>query len=319
MAIASLLLLPAAEAAFKIRSARVGGQMYLYLRDIAGFYGMQFQASGRRANLSSRYSKLRFEVDKRECILNGVKVNLSYAVGSAAGEIAISQTDFNLLLEPIMRTRTLPAGAVGRIVIDPGHGGSDEGAANHGVKEKELTLSIARRLYLILNRQGYQVYLTRSSDRRVSLDQRVSAAQAVRPDLFISLHINAVGNARVNGLETFFLTPEGTPSTYSSNTKREADLGNAFDTENARLAYEIQKQLTAVTGATDRGIKHANFVVLRDASCPSVLVEMGFLTNPGEEEQLITAAYQNKLALGLARGIVAFDRAKRKAGKGAGE
>lgn len=298
-----------AHAGFRIRSARVNGRSYLFLRDVAAFYGMDYRAGEDAAVLSSKYSRLIFEEKLRGATLNGVQVNLSEAVAKWRGELLVSQVDFRLVLEPILRSKTLKARPIKRIVIDPGHGGRDPGAQKGGVDEKDINLAVAKQLYGILKRCGYDVYLTRTGDQARSLQHRAQAAGRARADLFISLHINAVDARHVSGIETFLLTPEGTASTYSNSIKQEASPGNAFDEENTRLAFEVQRELLATTGADDRGTKHANFAVLRDVPCAAVLVEMGFVTNAAERTKLTDPSYQRRLAVGISRGVRRFHRA----------
>ncbi len=297
-----------AEAAFKIRSAIIAGTNYVYLNDIARYYGMNYLPASKAAQLRSQYSNLYFAVDKRQAKVNDVVTHLSMAPTSLGSELLLSEIDFRLLLDPIMRSRALPKCNPRRILIDPGHGGRDRGTKGRHVIEKDLVLEIAQRLVKVLRSEGYFAGLTRSDDRALSLQQRPVYAAEWRADLFVSLHANYAANAQVKGLETFLLSPANTASTYSNTVDKKTSTGNRFDKLNARLAYDIQKNMVTATGAVDRGIKHARFLVLRDAPCAAVLVEVGFLSNYQEEKQLNSSSYQKKIVRGIADGIIQFQR-----------
>lgn len=299
---------PPAQAQFNIRSADVNGGSHLFLRDIAAYYSMTLQASGKDVHLSSRYSRLAFTVDKRECVLNRVKVNLSLPLALYQREPVLSEQDFRLLLDPILRWRALPQADPTRIMIDPGHGGADPGATGKRLRcrEKDITLQIASRLATALAQEKYLVGMTRRSDAKVARPERCSKARQWKADLFISIHANTVAACSVKGLETFILAPKGTPSTYGKRPNQTADSGNRYDKQNARLAYEMQKNVVAATRCVDRGVKHAQFDVLRDAPCPAVLVEAGFLSNATEEQRLGDALYQAKIVTGIVAGIRSY-------------
>lgn len=172
------------------------------------------------------------------------------------------------------------------IVLDPGHGGSADGAKYEGIAEKAINLSVGRKLEKILKRYGYNVVMTRSADTTVGLYRRADIANAVDADIFVSLHSNASEtNLQARGIYTY----------YHPTSKR-----------GARLATAIQAPITKLTGAQDRGIESADFVVLRETKMCAVLVEMGFMSTHEELMLLISDSYQDKLALGIAEGIVQY-------------
>ena len=304
-----VLACSATQAAFQIRTAQVNGIRYLLLRDIATYYAMTYEPGKKQARLRSRYSDLRFTTDRRESTLNKVRVHLSHAPGLWTTEHVLSEADFRLLLDPVLRSKALPRKTVRRICLDPGHGGADQGAKGKRHAEKTVTLQVVQRLARLLRARGYHVYLTRTGDTTVSLGRRPSSARACRADLFLSIHANSTRSSTVRGVETFLLPPVGTSSTYKSKPHRRRANGNRFDRENARLAYEVQKGLIAGIGGVDRGVKHASFLVLRDAPCPAALVEMGFLSHRTEENALGSGAHQEKIARSLETAVVAYHRA----------
>jgi len=297
----------------RIRYATVDGNRYLFLSDVATYYGMRYSraASSKQVCLSSRYSRLVFTLDDRATTLNDVSVYLGLPVRTWQSNPVVSNADFQLLIDPVLRTGCLPRSNAIRVMIDPGHGGKDPGTKGDRLKqqEKDVTLALASLLRAELARRGYQVALTRSSDQTLALEQRPAQASSWRADLFISLHANYVGTPSVRGIESFRMCPKDTKSTYGNTTNSSTHPGNACDRRNTRLAYEVQKALLQATGAPDRGVRQANFLVLREASCPAMLVEVGYMSNAKEEKLLAAASYRAKIAVGIANGIDRFRQA----------
>lgn len=219
------------------------------------------------------------------------------------------------------------------IVLDPGHGGSQEGAVGPDgrVKEKEVCLQLALRLASLLEAQGAKVVLTRRKDRLSPLAERVELANRVKPDLFVSLHANSMPTsklrARNEGIETFFLSASASGEEARQTADREnaegagarvvrrrdtlsfilADLQRAeAHAESSQLAYAVHQRLIKATGAVDRGVQQAPFYVLAGVDVPGILVEVGFLSHPVEGRRLADATYQGKLAAAMTQGIQVF-------------
>ncbi len=209
------------------------------------------------------------------------------------------------------------------IVIDAGHGGKDPGALGAGERqEKIVVLSIAKKLREKLTAKGYKVLLTREDNTFIALKGRTQFATQNRADLFISIHANANKNSKANGIETYYLDVASTDKAAEGIAAREnADSGYSIQELNTllkglvqesksadsqRLATAVQKELIRATGAVDRGVKHARFVVLIGTSVPAILVETGFISNPTEGKNLMSAAYQQKIAGAIALGIDKF-------------
>ncbi len=209
------------------------------------------------------------------------------------------------------------------IVIDAGHGGKDPGALGASEqKEKVVVLSIAKKLRDALTAKGYKVLLTREDNTFIPLKGRTQFATQNRADLFISIHANANQNREANGIETYYLdvastdkasvdiaARENADSGYSIqelNTLLEGLVQESKSADSQRLATHVQKELIQATGARDRGVKHARFVVLIGTSVPAILVETGFISNPTEGKNLTSAAYQQKIAGAIALGIEKF-------------
>ncbi len=171
------------------------------------------------------------------------------------------------------------------IVVDPGHGGSDPGAVGiNGNKEKEVVLKIAQEMIKISKsspKNEFKIYLTRYKDSLISLSDRTKLAKALKADVFISLHCNHSNNPNARGLEA-----------YVSNIRSQQSK------ESILFAYQIQKELSKELGLKSRGVKFSNFQVLRESIgfYPSVLVELGFLSNWEEDIWLGNQENMNYIA-----------------------
>lgn len=172
------------------------------------------------------------------------------------------------------------------VVIDAGHGGRAIGTSSRwGGLEKTLALDVARRLEPKLRRAGFRTVMTRRSDVDVSLERRAAISNRQRNAIFVSIHFNEAGARRIHGAETYY---------------------------KSRIAYalarRVQGAVASLPGASSRGVKTANFRVLRLNRYPAVLVECGFLSNPAEARRCANPAYREKLADALAAAIIAQRR-----------
>ena len=219
------------------------------------------------------------------------------------------------------------------VIIDPGHGGTQDGASGAaGVLEKNLALTIARKLKAQLEKDlQAKVTLTRDRDALVHLSERVTLANKHRPDLFISIHANSMPTARQRrlnqGIETYFLSAAASGEDAKKTAARENDdsgsqpKGASGDTlsfiladlqrsethgDSSRLAYAVHEALIATTGAQDRGVQQAPFYVLMGLEAPAVLVEVGFVSHPDEGKKLGEAEYQSSLARAISEGVKHF-------------
>ena len=209
------------------------------------------------------------------------------------------------------------------IVIDPGHGGKDPGALGKGTPyEKDIVLNISKKLREVLIARGYTVMMTRDTNRFISLKERTKFAMYHRADLFLSIHANGSESPQANGIETYYLDVNSTDKASEKIAAREnANSGYSIQElesllqgliqeskseDSRRLAKHVQQRLVQVTGAADRGVKHARFVVLIGANVPSILIETGFVSNPTEGKKLTTSSYQHKIATAIADGVDNF-------------
>lgn len=217
---------------------------------------------------------------------------------------------------------------VGRIVIDPGHGGRDPGARGNGLTESALTLDVALRLEKLLARDGLAVVLTRRSDVYVPLEERTAIANREQADLFLSIHVNASRNPKASGVETYFLSFASSPDAEAVAARENAASGqtmhhlpdivkaialnNKLD-ESRDLAGMVQEAMVTRLRRSNRslrnlGVKKAPFVVLIGASMPSILAEMSFLTNTGDAAVLRTSAYRQRIAEALQQAVTQYRR-----------
>lgn len=306
-------LLAAQSVPRTIHSQWYAGRRYVSVSDVARFYGMTMtRGEHNRFTLTLRNARIVMTLNKRYGSLNGIAVTYLYAPALLGGRPFISELDFKNVIEPAMRNVTLPKRRIRTIMIDPGHGGKDNGAPGpNRTWEKQITLALSLKLRNALKAKGFNVIMTRSTDRYPSLEDRVNMHAKTKADLFISVHCNASVVKSINGIETFALTPAGAPSSSDSKANFTRNPGNAYDRQNFRLAYEIQRQLVWKTGANDRGVKHARFYVIKNVACPAVLIETGFLSNYREGTQLLTWKRQQATVNAIVEGILQYASATR--------
>ncbi|MDD5260662.1 MAG: N-acetylmuramoyl-L-alanine amidase [Methylacidiphilales bacterium] len=256
------------------------------------------------------YGTLTLRSGNREAGFNGRKVWLSYPfIKKDDGTCYVSRLDVIKLFDPLLRrAEVAPRHPVKGVIIDPGHGGTDEGAKSRsGNLEKNMTLDTAMRLKEILTGQGIPVRLTRNSDLYHLLEERADIANRNPDYIFVSLHYNC-STPSAHGIEIYSLTPQYASSTsdgsYQRRSDRERQLGNDKDQLNILLSdFVYQQALKLFPQDGDRGMKRARFVVLRETKIPAVLVEGGFLSNPSDARMIATPAYRQQLAEAVALGI----------------
>ncbi len=226
-----------------------------------------------------------------------------------------------------------PAGTI--IVIDPGHGGVEDGAIGpSGLKEKEITLDLARRLKYLLRSvdRSVNVVLTRDEDRLVGLDERSAIANHNKADLFLSIHLNASRGNRASGAETYYLSSEATddearilaalenqsadsngrPLITAGAEHKTLDLvlwdlaQNKHQATSSVLAESVQRHMNDLTGTRNRGVRQAPFRVLMGATMPAILVEVGFISNAKEEAKFKRSDYLDQVAGALTNAVQEF-------------
>jgi N-acetylmuramoyl-L-alanine amidase len=217
---------------------------------------------------------------------------------------------------------------IGKIVIDPGHGGHDTGTIGpNGLEEKDLALDVGRRLGKLLEtRLGAEVVYTRKDDTFIPLETRTAIANQARADLFISIHANSSHDETARGVETYYLnftsSPEALEVAARENAVSEASIYQLQDLvkkialkekieESREFAWDVQQSLHSGLAAKspavrDRGVKKAPFIVLIGANMPSILAEISFVSNPTDEHRLATSEYRQRIAESLYGGIAKY-------------
>lgn len=171
-----------------------------------------------------------------------------------------------------------------KVVIDPGHGGADAGAEGaSGRYEKDFTLSVAKKVEKLLEQESQiEVFMTRTDDSYISQESRFRPkyANELNADVFISIHGNTFDDPSVSGTEVFY---------YHKNSLHFAEI--------------LQKNVVKATGFRDRGAKKGDLFVVRETKMPAALIEVGYLTNPGDESKMWTDGFQNDVANAIVEGI----------------
>jgi len=216
-------------------------------------------------------------------------------------------------------------------LIDAGHGGKDPGAIGKtGLYEKKVVLDISKRLKKILEGKGIKVIMSRGADKFISLGKRTEIASSSHADVFISIHANAHPQRSIHGVEVYSLKKLGYleknedqrklnyKKMYGSLKMKQDDrdlqdiIVDIYDmnkqTESEKLGRILSLRLASILKTKNLGLKKSRFYVLRNTLIPAVLVEVGFLSNPREERFLKTKAYRQKVAVGIANGILEYER-----------
>jgi len=230
------------------------------------------------------------------------------------------------MLFAVVSSLLLPLALHSVIVIDPGHGGFQPGTkAGKGRFEKELTLRVSKIVKAELVRRGHQVFLTRDDDRYLALGARSRFANTKSADVMISIHANESGNAQAAGIETYFLAAKASDAEAQALAEKENEDVSETNNDQALLeniltdlrrsnasieaellAARVQGALIKATDTKNRGVKRAPLAVLKRTDMAAVLVEIGFVTNPHENDNLWSGAYEEKLAAGIANGVDHF-------------
>jgi N-acetylmuramoyl-L-alanine amidase len=305
-----------AQPAMAWEVVNVRGKQYVTAASIKSFYNFSKLARyGKSAVLENASVKMKISANSQECLMNSVKFILSYPVVEHSGRLLVSRIDLSKLIDPVLRPTYIRSGGNFRtVILDPGHGGKDAGAVNQYGTEAYYNLKVARLVRGILQRQGYNVIMTRDSDRYLSLQQRVNFANRYKAAIFISIHFNAGGRRQARGIETFTLSPVGVAH-YGRSVKssdHRVRQGNYQDSANIALATAIHGRAlerTRSASIPDRGIKRARYSVLTSVRHPAVLVEGGFMSHPTEARIIHSGSYQHSIATGIAEGIIRYHRA----------
>lgn len=196
------------------------------------------------------------------------------------------------------------------VVLDPGHGGKDDGARANGLVEKNLSLDVALRVEKILKPFNFPVEVTRRDDTFISLEDRATIANKLENAIFVSIHFNHAPDHSSTGVETFYASQKIPPEPewtwvgfFNKPEPQQLDNGET-------LAGFIQAALVMRTDAVNRGIKGRELYVVRHTRCPAVLVEGGFINNPLEAQMISNDSYRERLARAIAEGIMSYQKTR---------
>ena len=317
----------------------------VYLKDLCDKYNasLTFDSISQVVLINGRGIDIRGMVGSDIVFVGSRKVQLSEPIRTVNSAIIAPEglRDLMSSTEPVGKTTVALAPvskkyhsydvrSIRSVVIDAGHGGKDPGATGRtGLREKKVVLDIARRLKRILERKGIKVVMSRSKDQFISLGKRTEIASSSRSDIFVSIHANSHPQRSVHGVEVYSLKKLG--YLEKSEDQRKANYKKMFrslkmkrddrdlqdivadlydsnkQAESEKLGRIISSKAAGLLRTKNLGLKKSRFYVLRNTLIPAVLVEVGFLSNPKEEKLLKTKGYRQKVAVGIAAGILEYE------------
>ncbi len=313
----------------------IGGIPYIALNLLSQERGLEYRWDPLLKNVTvhSRAGDVKFHVDSEYILSQGRFFKLNERVrffkGTVVAPLSVMEHLDRLRVEPVLAAPSPPAHRIRRIVLDPGHGGRDLGAISlHGMEEKEIVLRAAKMIRDELRAQGIEVIMTRQTDVFIPLAARTRIANKLGADFFVSLHANASTTRSLEGFEIYYLS-EATDdsalaleraenSSLELGTARWArpdkelktivwDLKEAENRrESVRIAHFVADSVEQSVVISKRRIKSAGFYVLKWTECPAILVEMGYLTNRGDEKMLRDPVYQRAMARAVAKGLMEY-------------
>ncbi|MBS1991974.1 MAG: N-acetylmuramoyl-L-alanine amidase [Cyanobacteria bacterium SZAS LIN-3] len=221
---------------------------------------------------------------KHQILLGVFLLGLTIALDSSAGTTqSLADQSCNPPAKQEPAPKPKPALAGRRILVDAGHGGTDPGAMRAGVEEKDITLDVSLKLRARLENLGARVDMTRDSDVFIPLPDRLAASNTSCPDLFVSVHVNAVSKPSITGIETYY-----------------------YDDRGQNLANVVLNTVSSQLHETAKWSHSRDLFVLDGNRVPATLAEIGYITNPGTRAKLNNPAYQDKVASALADSVVTY-------------
>ena len=292
---------------------KINGWDYLTVDNIAKFYGFVSDCApeNKHIHLDNGRNSLEVTLDSREAIVNGVRNWLCFPIVEREGKYLVSRIDLAKTIEPQFRPHMIKnLGRIKTVVIDPGHGGVEKGAASSFGNEKDFTLDVALKLRPLLQAKGFNVVMTRDKDSscrcmiaRASPTPRATASSSA----FISTPPTTI-RARPASRSTRSRRA-ARPSTQDiSMEERFANIqvGSPVDAQSIALSTSVYHAMLGYMPEFDRGVKRARFAVLRLTGIPAILVEGGFLTERDESREIALPSWRAKLAQAIAAGIDSY-------------
>jgi N-acetylmuramoyl-L-alanine amidase len=327
-------------------TTRINGSQYVSLPAFCDSraVGQTYDQLTRIITLTKAGHQVRMVVGDTLTIVDGRPYHINAPVEYVQGSGYVPDKFYQKMLDglfagPAVAVRSFQGlGKIRKVVIDAGHGGRDPGATGRtGLREKEVTLDIAKRLQELLKSEGVEATLVRSNDQYVSLDGRVKNTRWSGDSIFVSIHANANPSKAMRGFEVYYITPRVSDTERALSSAREdpLDLDGSFAgtpskglkallwdmiySHNRAESISLSKSICKVSGCsldTRTGVKSANYHVLRCSTIPAVLVEVGFLSNYSEERLLKGSEYRQRIAQAINDGIRDFGRAQADASAG---
>jgi N-acetylmuramoyl-L-alanine amidase len=248
---------------------------------------------------------MHLDLDSQKMHMNRVLFYTSLPIKSRENDpqIYVSQMDLVTLIDPILRPGSIKNAAPFRtVILDPGHGGKDKGAA--GMEAAE-TLKLALAIKEELQNLGHIVVMTREENVFVPLEERVEIAKANPKAIMISLHFNS-GPKDAQGIETYIM------SAREPNAQNRASIALATAVHSRTMIYINGARGGKNFGMTDRGIRRAKFNILKHSPCPTILMEAGYLTNKEDAEKIKNPDFQKTLAAAVVRGVLVYKKSIQK-------
>jgi len=316
-------------------SYTINGTSYVPLIALCEARGIkwEYDTFSKKVDLNRDSHRISLMVGERLVLVDGAPQYLKHPVDFYQGAIAVPYKFKEQVIDVVFketktyrRAAAVPLTRFKKIVVDAGHGGTDPGAIGRtGIREKLLTLDIAKRLSKLLRDDGFEVVMTRSSDAFVPLSRRVAITNKHNADLFISIHANANRVRSLRGFEVYYISPQAGDSKRALSAAQKDRLalesscfsGNSVTlrailwdmiytygrAESIELAESVCSSMQRELDSRIIGVKSANFYVLRGVSMPAILAEVGFLSNADEEQMLKNSYYRQQVAEAIEQGV----------------
>ncbi len=295
------VLLHGSVAKVEAPSIVLGQDIFIPIDSIAKAYGLKsaWDKDNKTATLSSSQHNFSFLLNSTTVLFDGEAMNMKSPPRIVDGKVVVPAEFGQVQIGTIFKKPVPPHRPLYQknflIVIDPGHGDKDFGTMVGNLREKDIVLKTSKELKNFLEKKGFKVKLTRTKDNYITLPNRVAFARQLKADLFISIHVNNAPNKNVHGIEVFYFNDPNKKQNginYKTNLKR-----------NKYLARLISDSISKNLYVYNRGAKSARYHVIRNATMPAILVELGFLSNAKERQKLASPDVQKMMAAQIANSI----------------
>lgn len=254
---------------------RLNSKLVIYLYNVSRYNEDTFREAFKNTAFCNSHIELLQGVGMKLTIPVQTDTHVNTYLGGDSKTLKIQITEPKKTKPPVTIQNTSK-----KIVIDPGHGGTDCGAIRNNITEKDITLDVSKRVKDILTKQGYQVEMTRDTDKTVSLQERVEFSENRNPDIFVSIHVNSSEKPEITGIETHY-----------------------WREESLTLAQTVHASMANHINTKNRGLFKSKFYVINHTTSPAILVEIGFISNTGERAELVSEKRKQDTAKAIAEGV----------------